>query len=57
MDDFHQKRRTKALKKKGTYDKYGGFSSKHLRIKESMCEKYNKIEYNAKNNKYKDNIS
>lgn len=48
MDDFHQKRRTKALKKKDTYDKYGGFSSKHLRIKEYMCEKYNKTEYNSK---------
>lgn len=48
MDDFHQKRRTKALKKKDTYDKYGGFSSKHLRIKESMCEKYINDNHNSK---------
>lgn len=36
-----QKRRTKALKKKDTYEKNGQYSTKHLRICEELRNKQN----------------
>lgn len=33
--DF-QKRRTKSLREKESYDRFGKFSSKHLRVREHM---------------------
>ena len=37
--DKFQKRRTKALKKKETYEKNGQYSNKHLRIYEELRNK------------------
>ena len=45
--DKFQKRRTKALKKKETYEKNGHYSNKHLRICEELLNK----------NKYNNNIN
>lgn len=39
MDGFSERRRTKALKRKDTKDKYGVYSNKHLRIIEDLKDK------------------
>lgn len=39
MDNFPERRRTKALKRKDTKDKYGAYSNKHLRIIEELKDK------------------
>ena len=44
MDDNHfQKRMTKSLKKKNTFEKNGTYSKKHLRICEELRNKRNVI--------------
>jgi len=44
-DKQFQRRRTKSLKKKETLEKQGGYSKKHLRLREELMKnKQNKIE-------------